>query len=266
MAARFRQRGVRVSIDSNGGSAEMGRSLDELQFLLTVEHALIVEYLSICCALGHDLRTQDGGPSTQSARDAANAANNLAAGQMLRVASLARALHRAGRFVAFGRARSISDAATGTDISLDPPSREQLEQMLDREESIAAAIDARYAQVESWLGVAGGISDELLEAVRDGTTHRRAVPILRDHLGAEPVGPLLRATRRFGATEPEQVLARISNRAYGDVVTALAAFYGDLDGASSGDFRLAALGFMDQVNDANRALVHAGLLPQFRLP
>lgn len=29
--------------------------LDELDFLATVEHALIVEYLSVYCALGYDL-------------------------------------------------------------------------------------------------------------------------------------------------------------------------------------------------------------------
>ena len=31
--------------------------LDEVEFLLTVEHALIVEYLSVRCALGYDLDT-----------------------------------------------------------------------------------------------------------------------------------------------------------------------------------------------------------------
>ena len=49
-------------------------------------------------------------------------------------------------------------------------------------------------------------------------------------------------------------------------MTALSAFYSDLDGKSAGEFRLAALRSMDQLNDANRALVHAGLLPQFELP
>jgi hypothetical protein len=34
------------------------RVLDELEFLAKVEHALVVECLSVCCALGHDL---DGG-------------------------------------------------------------------------------------------------------------------------------------------------------------------------------------------------------------
>jgi hypothetical protein len=257
-------------MDSGAGSSETVLSLDELLFLVTVEHALIVEYLSLCCALGHDLPPADGGPLTESARDAAIAANGLADAQMLRVARLARALWAAGHRLAFGRARSIRDPATGSDISLDPPSREQLEGALDREESIAAAVDARYARLASSLAgngtVTSGIPEELLDAVRGGTTHAEAVSVLRDRLGAQPIGPLLRATRRFGATAPEQALVRISNSAYLQVVTALTGFYGDLDADRAGEFRLAALGSMDQLNDANRALVHVGLLPQFALP
>lgn len=253
--------------NDRAGASRTAQSMDGLQFLLTVEHALIVEYLSVCCALGHDLRAEDGGPTTEAARDAAVAANGLADAQMLRVARLARALQSAGQRPAFGRARSIRDRATGTEISLDPPSRDQLEHVLDREESIAAAVDAGYAHLASSHGMTGtGSSEDLVKAVREGTSHLEAVAILRDRLGTHPVGPLLRATRRFGSTEPERVLARISNHAYADVVSALTAFYGDLDGKSAGEFRLAALSAMDQLNNANRALVHAALLPQFELP
>jgi hypothetical protein len=56
--------------------------LDELEVLATIEHALIVEYLSICCALGHDLDAQDGGPTTDRGRDAAAAAAQLAQAEM----------------------------------------------------------------------------------------------------------------------------------------------------------------------------------------
>jgi hypothetical protein len=34
--------------------------LDEVAFLITVEHALIVECLSVSCALGYDLAGADG--------------------------------------------------------------------------------------------------------------------------------------------------------------------------------------------------------------
>ena len=189
----------------DAGSSEPARSIDELQFLLSLEHALIVEYLSVCCALGHDLRAEDGGPATTVGRDAATAANGLADAQMLRVARLTRAMHGAGFTPTFGRARSIRDSTAGTEISLDPPSREQLEHVLDREESIAAAVDAGYAQLASALERNGtGSSDDLLDAVRAGTTHRAAVAVLRDQLGDQPVGPLLRATGRFGSTGPSR--------------------------------------------------------------
>src|SRR5262249_2146133 len=60
----------------------------ELEFLLTVEHALIVEYLSVRCAMGYDLDPRDGGPATESGRAAAKASKDLADAQMLRVGQL----------------------------------------------------------------------------------------------------------------------------------------------------------------------------------
>ena len=52
--------------------------LDEVEFLLTVEHALIVEYLSVRCALGYDLDTAHGGPVNEASREAAAEANSQA--------------------------------------------------------------------------------------------------------------------------------------------------------------------------------------------
>jgi hypothetical protein len=243
--------------------------LDELEFLLTVEHALIVEYLSVSCALGYDLATADGGPATEAGRDAATAARALADDQMLRAGGVVRALSGLRPTGAFGRARGIVDA-TGREIPLGPPTREQLEHLLEREESIAAAVDARYARLGSAVAVGGpegdAFPDDLRAAVERGTTHANAVSVLRDHLGDRPVAELLRATRRFGGTEPEKVLLRISDRTYALVLGALENFFGDLHGDLGGTFRLMALGAMDVMNDVNRALVHVGLLPPFRMP
>jgi hypothetical protein len=120
--------------------------LDEVEFLLTVEHALIVEYLSVRCALGYDLDTAHGGPVTQAGREAAAEADSQADLLMLKVGRVVRALHGVRTVTALGRAGEIADA-TGTEISLKPPTREQLEHLLDREEAIAAAVDARYARL-----------------------------------------------------------------------------------------------------------------------
>lgn len=243
--------------------------LRELEFLLTVEHALIVEYLSVCCALGHDLAAADGGPSTESSRDAAIAANALAAAQMLRAGRLVRALSGLRPTGAFDRARGIV-GATGTEISLEPPTREQLEHLLEREESIAAAVDARYALLGPAMVVGDlgedAFSDDLRAAAADGATHANAVSVLRDNLADRPVADLLRATRRFGHTDAEKVLLRISDRTYALLLGALENFFGDLRGDSGGTFRVMALAAMDVMNDVNRALVHAGLLPPFQMP
>jgi hypothetical protein len=243
--------------------------LDEVEFLLTVEHALIVEYLSVCCALGHDLAAADGGPTTQSSRDAATAANALADGQMLRVGQLVRALSGLRTTSALGRAREIVDA-TGTEIPLGPPTREQLEHLLEREESIAAAVDARYARLGPAMAAGGpeeeAFPDNLRAAVEQGIHHADAVSVLRDLLADQPIADLLRATRRFGGTDAEKALLRSSDRTYALLLGALGNFYGNLDGDLSGEFRLMALGAMDSMNDINRALVHAGLLPPFQMP
>ena len=75
----------------------------ELEFLLTVEHALIVEYLSVRCAMGYDLDPRDGGPATESGRAAAKASKDLADAQMLRVGQLVRALSGFAPTGGFGR-------------------------------------------------------------------------------------------------------------------------------------------------------------------
>jgi hypothetical protein len=52
--------------------------LDDLELLATVEHALIVEYLSVHCALGHDLDAEEGGATTEQGAKASDAAASLA--------------------------------------------------------------------------------------------------------------------------------------------------------------------------------------------
>ena len=239
--------------------------LDELAFLVTVEHALIVEYLSVSCALGYDLATADGGPATQPGREAAKAARNLADAQMIRVGGLVRPLSGLRPMAELRRARAIKDP-TGTEIPLEPPTREQLEHLLEREESIAAAVDARYARLEPVVTASSPGDAFLQAAVQEGTLHATAVSVLRDHLADQPIADLLRATRRSGSTIAENFLLRISNRTYALLLGALGNFYGDLDSAAAGTFRLTALSIMEMLNDVNRALVHEGLLPPFQMP
>lgn len=94
--------------------------LDEVEFLLTVEHALIVEYLSVRCALGYDLDTAHGGPVNGASREAAAEADSQADLLMLKVGRVVRALYGVRTVTALGRAGQIADT-TGAVISLEPP-------------------------------------------------------------------------------------------------------------------------------------------------
>jgi hypothetical protein len=90
--------------------------LNEVAFLITVEHALIVEYLSVSCALGYDLAGADGGPADGPGPVAA-AAKNQADFLMLWVAALARALPPSGE-----RAASTAPSRSRTPAARRSPS------------------------------------------------------------------------------------------------------------------------------------------------
>lgn len=240
--------------------------LDEVEFLLTVEHALIVEYLSVRCALGYDLDTAHGGPVTQASREAAAEADTQADLLMLKVGRVVRALRGVRTVTALGRAGEIADAA-GTEISLEPPTREQLEHLLDREEAIAAAVDARLVPAMHADGPDGEAFPAQLRAeVEGGTHHVDGLSGLRDLLAGQPIADLLRATRRDGGTDAERVLLQSSDLTYAQLLDALGGFFRDPFGDSSGDSRLVALAAMHSFDDINRSLVRAGLLPPFQMP
>jgi hypothetical protein len=121
--------------------------LDELEFLAQVEHALVVECLSVCYAFGHDLGADEGGPTTKQGGDAAGAAFSLARNtEMFHLGDLNIALIHANRPPQLDRAASIP-SGPGPDISLGPPDLAQLQQLVAREQAIATAVDARYARL-----------------------------------------------------------------------------------------------------------------------
>ncbi|MDT5329037.1 MAG: hypothetical protein QOF31_334 [Mycobacterium sp.] len=114
--------------------------LDELEVLATIEHALIVEYLSICCALGNDLDAKDGGPTTDRGRAAAAAAAQLAQGEMIHFRDINRALVNSKRSARLDRAERIANM-------LVPPDQTELQRLLEREKAIAMAVDERYTRL-----------------------------------------------------------------------------------------------------------------------
>jgi hypothetical protein len=243
--------------------------LDELDFLATVEHALIVEYLTVQCALGYTLAPGDGGPVTQPASDAASVAGTLAQGAMFSLAGANGLLIQAGRPPEMGRASSIS-SATVPEISLGPPGLPELQQLLTREDSIAQAMDERYARLASAV-IAPVFDEPLLSALRTfitgGQSHAHGFAAFTQALGSVAPADVLRATRRDASGDFEQYLLEASDRAYALTVAVLAdQFNAPPFSADSGNYRqLAYPGAMRGLDDMNCVLVQRGLLPPFTI-
>lgn len=239
--------------------------LNELEFLATVEHALVIECLSVCCALGSDLDATEGGATTSQGRDAAGAASALAQSEMFHLKGVNLALLDAGRSAQLGRAASISSDSVAT-TPLDPPGLPQLQQLATREQAIAAAIDQRYTQlrpaVTSDPVFDGDLLNELQSVIIDhGSTHAAAFAAIGDSLGDVAPAGLLRATRREAADAFEGRLLEVSDRSYGLVLAALQEQF-----AQQAPFSALAISAMEGLDEINRALVQRGLLPPFTPP
>lgn len=253
--------------EQNVASGPLSREqvLDDLEFLATVEHALVVEYLSVCCALGHDLESGEGGATTKQGRAAAGAAAGLAQGEMFHLKRINLGLVDAGRSAQLTRATSISSGSV-TEIALGPPDLAQLEHLLNREEAIALAVDERYARLRPAVTTDPVFEGDLLEELRsviadDGPAHAAAVASLRDSLGNLAPADFLRATRRDGTDAFERRLLEVSDRIYGIVLATLQEQF-----ALPAPFSALAVSAMEGLDEIDRVLVQRGLLPPFTLP
>jgi hypothetical protein len=238
--------------------------LDRLEQLADVEHALIVEYLTVSCALGHNLSAEEGGATSTEGRAAASTAAGLAQDEMFHLKDICGALVAAGRTPQLGRASSIA-GASGGQVPLDPPSADQLRHLIEREKSITKAVDATYA------GLAPAITPDLFEepllgrlriVVELGAAHGDGTTRLRDALGDPPPPDYLRVPRRETNDSFEQGLLRASDLAYRLVTSALRENFAQPDVSG---FRSLATTAMDALDANNRALAQRGLLPAFTL-
>src|SRR4051812_4590754 len=244
--------------------------LDELEALAGVEHALIVEYLSVSCALGHDLDEADGGATSDRGREAAAVAAQLAQSDMFHLSRLCRALADAGRIPALDRATSVP-APDGTLLPLGAPDAAALGHLLAREDALTAAVDARYTRLAPAVTTAPVVDGDLLDTLRGlivdhGPRHATGFAALRDALGDPPQPGSLRATRREAADSFEQRLLDAADRGYGLVVAALRNGFGQSDPFAGGSFRQLAVSAMLHLDDLHRLLVQRGLLPAFPAP
>ena len=234
--------------------------LNELEVLATIEHALIVEYLSIRCALGHDLDAQDGGPTTDRGRDAAAAAAQLAQDEMTHFRDINRALVNSERSARLDRAERIANM-------LVPPDQTELQRLLEREKAIAMAVDERYTRLAPAVTTHPVFEGERLDEwriviVENGPTHVAGLTELQTALDGLTPAEFLRATRTTANDSFEQRLLDTNDRTYGLVVSAVRGTF-DPDFAVSGAFRGIAISAMMTLDESNRLLVQRGLLPPF---
>ena len=239
--------------------------LDELEIIATVEHALIVEYLSICCALGHDLEPEDGGPTTDQCREAAAAASLLAQTEMFHFKGINRALVGSGRSARLDRAEGIPN--TSGQLLPVPPDQPGLERLLEREAAMATAVDERYTQLAPAVTTHPVFDGELLDEWRtvivdSGPTHVGALAGLQSALQGLAAAEFLRATRRIANDSFEQRLLDTNDRTYRLVLSAVQGTF-DPDFGVAGAFRGIAVSAMMTLDDSNRVLVQRGLLPAF---
>jgi hypothetical protein len=244
--------------------------LEELRFLTTVEHALIVEDLSLYCALGHDLPADDGGATIRQGSAARDQGFLLAEGAMFRYKALQLALVEAGGAPELARATSISSDSVA-ETPLGPPSPAQLERFLERAEVIASAIEERYAKLQPAVTSDPVFEGPLLEHLRaifveDAPTHTAALENLRTLLPDGVPAGLLRATRRQAKDAFEQRILDASDRIYHLVLSTLREQFEHSDFFISRSFRFLAEKEMTSMDDITRLLVQRGLLPAFTLP
>ncbi|HZN84666.1 MAG TPA: hypothetical protein VFC01_33965 [Mycobacterium sp.] len=170
--------------------------LNELEVLATLEHALIVEFLSIACALGLDLDAQDGGPTTDRGRDAASAASVRAFTEMFHFKCVNQALVGSGRPPRMDRAEEVT--TTSGQVSPIPPDQAGFERLLEHERSLAAEVDDRYAEVAAVLTTVfdGDELNEWRDVLVDNANHVGDLADLQTALDGVAPADFLRATRR----------------------------------------------------------------------
>lgn len=151
-----------------------------------------------------------------------------------------------------GRAASITVGAADTTFS--PAGPDAYADLLNRESTIARAVDDRYRAIAPAAG------PDLAKLVGEsGPTHYDALQPLRDAIG-DPAPPGLLHTVRFEpGNDTESTLLGASDSAYRVVVTALRAMFGN----DFGDYRQIANTAMLALDAINRVLAENRLLPSF---
>jgi hypothetical protein len=241
--------------------------LHELERLAEVEHAMIIDHLLACCALGHDLEPAEGGATSPVGREAASTYFTLAMNEMFHFAAVNRALVAEGRSFTTTRATTVLSPSGGS-MALCPVDLGTAQEMIDRHRAVARAVDALYARVRPALGVLHAETADILQSVvgEGATTHADAFGSIDEIVPTPIPGDLLRVTRRDATDGVEQRLLDASDRLYRIVISAWRGCIEQADAFAAGDLRQIAGTAMEALADVNRALVNRGLLPSFSAP
>jgi hypothetical protein len=255
--------------ETGGASAPLtsDQVLNELKFLATVGHAVLVEALTIQGAAGRDLPDDQFGPINDQAAGLAQVASSIAMNEMFRLKRINDALLAAGRPGETGRAPSISSDSV-PEISLAPLTPDQFIDIVPREMAIGRAVGERYARLTPAVTTAPVFSGDVLPLIQgvieDGQGYPGMLAGYRDPLGSVPSGKVVRATRREAADDSEQNLLVTSDRAYHLLVELLSlAFAPPPDGGFLGVSLQPAFQAMDITDGINSELTRRGLLPPF---
>jgi hypothetical protein len=259
-----------MSAGETGGAAALtsDQVLDELDYLATVCHSVLVEALTIAGAAGRDLPPDQFGPVNDSASALAQAGSGIAQSEMFRFRRLNDALVAAGRGVETGRAASIASDSV-PEISLAPLTPDQFTDIVPRELAIGQALAERYARLEPSVTTAPVFSGDLLGqlqgVIQGGQDYPGLLAGYRDALGSVPSGKVLRATRRDAADDSEQNLLGMSDLAYRVLVGLLGLAFAP-PARSLGVSLQMLVDAMNVVDGANTELTRRGLLPPFTPP
>ena len=240
--------------------------LDELDFLATVCHAVLVEALTIQGAAGRDLPAGQFGPVNDQADGLAQVAGSIAMSEMFRLKRINDALLAAGGPGQTGRATSISSDSV-PEISLAPLTPDQFVDIVPRELAIGRAIGERYGRLVPAVTTAPVFSGDLLTQIKDVIEDGQGYPGLlagyRDALGGVPSGKVVRATRREAADDSEQNLLDTSDRGYRLLVELLGLAFAPPPDGLLGVPVQPAIEAMNITDGINAELTRRGLLPPF---
>ena len=273
---RRHYKGRRMSghADGSGGSADVltrEQVLGELVEITRLEHGHLVHYLRLHYALGGDRQPGDSRP--EAVVDAADAAMDVAFGDMRHFRALNQILVDAGRDPVLDRVAQVTPAS-GPPVDLAPMTPIQFQHFPQRERAVGEAVDGRYERVRRALSSATPplSGDELervsflLDSVVGNGGHAGIGAALATTLGDIPPAEYLLVTNVEPTDELDQRLLALSDGSYRSLTRILRAAFGSTEFGSGPTINGDAVPKMNELHEINGILGLRQVLPLFTDP